>query len=421
MTRSGSAWSGHWPCWRAATAPPSLDELASLRTDSRAKALAAYREAIEAAISRTAEAGEGGVAYRHLATLLELFSSRFEAAKERRSGIDFEDLQILAARLLERGEIGAAYRSRFSHLMVDEFQDTNRLQLRLIEALRGPGSELMTVGDELQSIYGFRHADLEVFREQRRAIAERPDAETMELSGNFRSRPEVIGAVNALGASAARRLLPAAAGRRRAAARRPSPAKAPRSSCCSPPATAGTPRASTSRRRPTGALLPTASPRPASSPRGCASWSTPECRAARWSCCCGPSPISMPTRIRWSGPGCGPTWSAVAATGLSSRSPTSARCWRRSPTRSTTRRCSAPSPPPPAGSPPTPSGCCGRRRARGATSGRRWSGRPGRARRSSPSPSAWRRSPRWSWRCCAASRRRSRGCASAARASPSPA
>ncbi len=180
---------------------PSLDELAALRTDSRAKGVTAYREAIEAAIARTAEAGEGGVSYRHLAILLELFSSRFEAAKERRSGVDFEDLQILAARLLERGEIGAAYRSRFSHLMVDEFQDTNRLQLRLIEALHGPGSELMTVGDELQSIYGFRHADLEVFREQRRMIAERPDAETMELSGNFRSRPEVIGAVNALGAA----------------------------------------------------------------------------------------------------------------------------------------------------------------------------------------------------------------------------
>ena len=150
---------------------------------------------------KTPEDSEGSEAYRHVSLLLELFSSRFEAAKERRSGVDFEDLQILAARLLERGEIGAAYRSRFSHLMVDEFQDTNRLQLRLVEALRGPGSELMTVGDELQSIYGFRHADLEVFREQRRAIGARPDAEAMELSGNFRSRPEVIGAVNALGAA----------------------------------------------------------------------------------------------------------------------------------------------------------------------------------------------------------------------------
>ncbi|HWW67531.1 MAG TPA: UvrD-helicase domain-containing protein [Solirubrobacterales bacterium] len=178
---------------------PSLDELVALRTDSRAKGVTDYREAIEVAISRTAEAGEGGEAYRHVAALLELFSSRFEVAKERRAGVDFEDLQILAVRLLERSELGQAYRARFSHLMVDEFQDTNRLQLRLIEALRGPRSELMVVGDEFQSIYGFRHADLDVFREQRRLIEERPDAEAMELSGNFRSRPELIGAVNVLG------------------------------------------------------------------------------------------------------------------------------------------------------------------------------------------------------------------------------
>ncbi|MBA3867395.1 MAG: UvrD-helicase domain-containing protein, partial [Solirubrobacterales bacterium] len=179
--------------------PPTLDELYALRIESRAKLLAPCREAVEAAVSRCAEAGEGGLAYGHLAVLLELFSARFEAAKERRAGIDFEDLQILAARLLERAEVGEAYRSRFSHLLVDEFQDTNRLQLRLIEALRGPRAELVVVGDELQSIYGFRHADLEVFRRQRRLVEERPDAELMELSGNFRSRPELLAAVNRFG------------------------------------------------------------------------------------------------------------------------------------------------------------------------------------------------------------------------------
>ncbi len=178
---------------------PSLDELAALRTDSKAKPMGAYREAIDAAVARVAEAGEGGEAYGHLSELLELYSASFEAAKGRRAGIDFEDLQILAAGLLERAEIGEDYRNRFKHLMVDEFQDTNRLQLRLIEALRGPGSELIVVGDEFQSIYGFRHADLEVFREQRRLMEERPGAGAMSLSGNFRSRPEVIGAVNALG------------------------------------------------------------------------------------------------------------------------------------------------------------------------------------------------------------------------------
>jgi ATP-dependent helicase/nuclease subunit A len=185
---------------RAPGPPPDLDELRALRTTSRAKPVAPYREAIEAAISRCAEAGEGGEAYAHLAALLELFSERFEQAKARRTGIDFEDLQILAARLLERAEVGESYRGRFSHLLVDEFQDTNRLQLRLIEALRGPRSELIVVGDELQSIYGFRHADLDVFRQQRRLIEQRADAELMELSGNFRSRPELIAAINLFGA-----------------------------------------------------------------------------------------------------------------------------------------------------------------------------------------------------------------------------
>jgi ATP-dependent helicase/nuclease subunit A len=179
--------------------PPSLDEIASLRTGSKAKPVVAYKEAIEAALSRVAEAGEGGLAYRHIAVLLQLFSARFAAAKERRAGIDFEDLQLLAARLLERTETGATYRARFSHLLVDEFQDTNRLQLRLIEALRGPKCQLMVVGDELQSIYGFRHADLDVFRQRRAAIEASPNGETIPLSGNFRSRPEVIGAVNAIG------------------------------------------------------------------------------------------------------------------------------------------------------------------------------------------------------------------------------
>jgi ATP-dependent exoDNAse (exonuclease V) beta subunit len=179
--------------------PPTLDELASVRTGSKAQPMAEYREAIEAALTAVAEAGDGGRAYRHLGELLTLFTARFAAVKERRAGIDFEDLQILAARLLERTEAGAAYRTRFSHLLVDEFQDTNRLQLRLVEALRGPATQLMVVGDELQSIYGFRHADLDVFRERRGAIAASSDGEILPLSGNFRSRPEVIGAVNALG------------------------------------------------------------------------------------------------------------------------------------------------------------------------------------------------------------------------------
>ncbi|HET8815730.1 MAG TPA: UvrD-helicase domain-containing protein [Solirubrobacterales bacterium] len=178
-----------------------LDELGELRSKSTAKGMDDYCEAIEKAVARVAEAGEGGVAYDHAQELLRHFGASYEEAKARRRGLDFEDLQLLAAELLEQEGIGNSYRARFRHVMVDEFQDTNRLQLRLVESLRGPETSLVFVGDLLQSIYGFRHADLDAFREQRARIAADSAGETIELSGNFRSRPEVIGAVNALGSA----------------------------------------------------------------------------------------------------------------------------------------------------------------------------------------------------------------------------
>ena len=81
------------------------------------------------------------------------------------------------------GQSSAAYRERFAEVMVDEFQDTNRLQVELVELVRG--GDLFLVGDEFQSIYRFRRADVEVYREQR---AEAGD-EVIALDQNYRSRP----------------------------------------------------------------------------------------------------------------------------------------------------------------------------------------------------------------------------------------
>ena len=133
--------------------------------------MAAYREAIEAAVRRVAEAGEGGLAYRHVAELLRLFSRALRGAPRRGAPGSTSRTCSCSRRGCSSGPRRAPPTGRrFSHLLVDEFQDTNRLQLRLIEALRGPQTQLMIVGDELQSIYGFRHADLDVFRERREAI-----------------------------------------------------------------------------------------------------------------------------------------------------------------------------------------------------------------------------------------------------------
>ncbi len=78
--------------------------------------------------------------------------------------------------------------------MVDEFQDTNRLQTELIDLVcAGPAKEMFFVGDEFQSIYGFRHADVAVFRDRREAAPQ-----VLPLTLNYRSRPEVLAAVNEL-------------------------------------------------------------------------------------------------------------------------------------------------------------------------------------------------------------------------------
>ncbi len=129
-----------------------------------------------------------------LQELLERFAEAYAAAKQRESALDFEDLQLEARNLLrDRPEIREREQLRFRSIMVDEFQDTNRLQSDLIDLLVRDGTEVFFVGDEFQSIYGFRHADVAVFRE-RRARAPR----VVALTRNYRSRPEVLAAVNEL-------------------------------------------------------------------------------------------------------------------------------------------------------------------------------------------------------------------------------
>jgi ATP-dependent exoDNAse (exonuclease V) beta subunit len=131
-----------------------------------------------------------------LQELLDLFAHEYAAAKQRESALDFEDLQLYARDLLRDDEtVRGMEQLRFRSIMVDEFQDTNRLQCEIVDFLRdGHGAcDVFFVGDEFQSIYGFRHADVAVFRERREAAAKR-----LPLTQNYRSRPEVLAAVNEL-------------------------------------------------------------------------------------------------------------------------------------------------------------------------------------------------------------------------------
>jgi ATP-dependent helicase/nuclease subunit A len=156
---------------------PAFDELD--------EALAAWRAVCE---------GKRAYAdYVLLTKLVELYGRRYDGAKEAMSALDFDDLELRARDLLlAKPPLRAAVRERFEHVMVDEFQDTNPLQNELLDLVSD--GNLFTVGDERQSIYGFRNADVDVFRARRDAA--RAGGRDARLSVNFRSRPELIEKLN---------------------------------------------------------------------------------------------------------------------------------------------------------------------------------------------------------------------------------
>lgn len=125
--------------------------------------------------------------------LLERFGLAYERLKRARAAVDFDDLELLARDLLaEREDVRSGWSDRFELLMVDEFQDTNPRQLEILEALAR--ENLFTVGDEFQSIYGFRHADVRLFRDRRVELGRRGDS--VALTHNFRSRKALLDVVN---------------------------------------------------------------------------------------------------------------------------------------------------------------------------------------------------------------------------------
>ncbi|HZG36307.1 MAG TPA: UvrD-helicase domain-containing protein [Gaiellaceae bacterium] len=175
----------------AERSPDRLLDLGGLR--ARGERAAGYEEARKA----VEQAALDELALRDRELLQELllrFADEYTAAKDAESAVDFEDLQLRARDLLrDHAALREREQLRFRSLMVDEFQDTNRLQCELVDLLSREGTDRFFVGDEFQSIYGFRHADVAVFRERRRS------AETLlPLTRNYRSRPEVLRVVNHL-------------------------------------------------------------------------------------------------------------------------------------------------------------------------------------------------------------------------------
>lgn len=139
--------------------------------------------------------------------MAEVFAG-YEKAKDEANAIDYEDMILRTAQLLETdAEAATQVRERYRALTVDEFQDVNPAQWRLLRAWLGPSQELCVVGDDDQSIYGFTGATPEYLLTFRQHF---PEARVFRLSRNYRSTPQVLElANNVLGRRAAGRRLQA--------------------------------------------------------------------------------------------------------------------------------------------------------------------------------------------------------------------
>lgn len=132
---------------------------------------------------------------QELIKLIERIESRLDEEKRRTSSLDFDDLQVRALRLLEeRPEVLRRTAGRYRFFLVDEFQDTNGLQRDLMARLAlglERRANLFIVGDRKQSIYGFRGADVDVFRQMTSRI-EAQNGLSIPLNRNFRSQLPLI-------------------------------------------------------------------------------------------------------------------------------------------------------------------------------------------------------------------------------------
>lgn len=158
--------------------------------------LGALRDRTEEDLRNPLATGEMKVCFEERLDLLDL-AGRFEERRQRRGLLRYEDMISLAARVLEDQEMGPPYRDRYDLVVVDEFQDTNPAQLRLVELLAGGDlSRVIVIGDDLQSIYNFTGASIRNIQTFEDLAGVPLGSHTFPLSVNFRSAGRILDLAN---------------------------------------------------------------------------------------------------------------------------------------------------------------------------------------------------------------------------------
>jgi DNA helicase-2/ATP-dependent DNA helicase PcrA len=127
--------------------------------------------------------------------LRKLFAAYVEA-KQRQGVLDYDDLLLYWAQLMDEPVLASDVRRRYTHVLVDEYQDTNRLQAAILLALKPDGRGLTAVGDDAQAIYAFRGATVRNILDYPAQFT--PPARVVTLARNYRSTQAILDATNAV-------------------------------------------------------------------------------------------------------------------------------------------------------------------------------------------------------------------------------
>ena len=171
------------------------------RFPQKATCLEIYSRTVNAQCSLEHTLSETFPHFAHWHDQLKALFAAYVDRKLQQQTLDYDDLLLYWYYLVEDERLAADIGGHFEHILVDEYQDTNRLQADIIRRLRPSGAGLTVVGDDAQSIYGFRAADVE-------NILDFPDhyagAEVIKLEDNYRSTQEILDTSNVLMSEATR-------------------------------------------------------------------------------------------------------------------------------------------------------------------------------------------------------------------------
>lgn len=124
---------------------------------------------------------------------LRQIAEEYEKKKRASNSMDFDDLLVNLLTLLNQPEVAQKYAKQFKCILVDEYQDTNRIQSDIVKKLAGVHRNILVVGDDAQSIYSFRAADIENILNFEKDF---PDAKIFKLETNYRSSQEILSLAN---------------------------------------------------------------------------------------------------------------------------------------------------------------------------------------------------------------------------------